>query len=302
MPSTAFPSLVRLKDLDRSDRVQTYAQVAETVMRVQAALETRGFKCRPNSALGSLFRKAQVLNGQWEAQTNGQDILTLMQADEAVRIAQAVEAVLHKPEAEEAIRRITKSDMHLSMRQPSQGKDALWELDLHLFLKNRKVPVRLQEPDLLVRLSDFLGEYCVACKKVYSEDSVKKQLQKGCRQLRATGVPGVVAFNLDDITPQRSILAKPTRLATNDSLHGLNIAFIERHRIALQEAMMSGACDAILLATAVQADIEGMSPRFNRVTEFTLWTVNEVGARDAHANRSATSPYRRHPIEPEVGR
>jgi hypothetical protein len=277
MPSTASPSLVQLHDLDRSDRVQTYAQVAETVLRVQIALEAQGFKCRPNSALGSLFQKALVLNGQWEAQTNKQDILTLMQADEAVRIAKAVEAVLHEPKAEEPIRRITKSDMHLSTRQPSQGKDALWELDLHLFLQNRKVPVRIQEPDLVVTLPGLLGEYGVACKKVYSEDSVEKQLQKGCRQLRAMGAPGIVAFNLDDITPNRSILALPTRLAANDFLQELNIAFVKRHQRVLQKAVMSGGCDAILLATAAQADIAGMSPRFNRITEFTLWTVNEAG-------------------------
>lgn len=279
MPSAAAPSLVRLHGLERSARVQTYAQVAETVQRVQAGIEARGWKCRRNSALGFLFQKAQLLIEQWEAPTDGQDILTLMQADEAVRIAQAVEAVLDVPEAEEAVRRITKSDMHLSTRQPSQGKDALWELDLHLFLLHRQVPVRMREPpDLAVMLPGLLGEYGVACKKVYSEASVAKQLQKGCRQLRAMGAPGVVAFNLDDITPQRSILVQPTRLATSDFLHARNIAFMERHRLVLQEAVMSGGCDAILLATAAQADIEGMSPRFNRFTEFTLWTVNEAGA------------------------
>lgn len=275
---TTTSSLAHLHDLDRSDRVQTYAQVAETVQRVQAALEARGFRCRNNSALGSLFRKARVLNEQWEAETNGQDILTLMQADEAVRIALAVEAVLDEPEAVEAIRRITKSDMHLSTRQPSQGKDALWELDLHLFLQNRRILVRIQEPDLVVTFPDFLCEYGVACKKVYSEDSVEKQLKKGCRQLLKTGIPGVVAFNLDDITPQSSILAQPTRLAANDFLHARNIAFMERHRRVFQQAVMSGGCDAILLATTAQADIEGMSPRFNRVTQVTLWTVNEAEA------------------------
>ena len=278
MSSTASPSLVQLHGVDRSDRVQTYAQIAETVMRVQAAIEVRGFKCRPHSALGLLFRKALALNEQWEARTNGQDILTLIQADEAVRIAQAVEAVLHEPAAEDAIKRITKSDMNLSTRQLSQGKDALWELDLHLFLQNRKVPVRIQEPDLVVSLPDLLGDYGVACKKVYSENSVEKQLQKGCQQLCAMGVPGVVAFNLDDITPQRSILVQATRLAANDFLHGLNIAFMERHRRVLQKAVMSGSCDAILLATAAQADIAGMSPRFNRVAQFTLWTVHEARA------------------------
>jgi hypothetical protein len=105
---------------------------------------------------------------------------------------------------------------------------------------------------------------------------VEKQLQKGCRQLRAMGSPGIVAFNLDDITPERSILVQPTRSAANDFLHARNIAFMERHRLKLQKAVMSGGCDAVLLATAAQADIAGMSPSFNRVTEITLWSVDEA--------------------------
>ena len=274
LPTESAPSLVRLHGLDRSDRVQTYEHVRSTVERVQAALEQRGFRCRPNSALGSLFQKARVLDEQWQAQTNAQDILTLMQADDAVRIAQAVEAVLDDALAAEPIRRITKSDMHLTNRQPSQGKDALWELDLLALLRRRGVPARMQEPpDLAVALPGLLGDYGFACKKVYGEASVASQLRKGCNQLRSMGSPGVVAFNLDDLTPERSLLVQPTRQVTNDYLHALNIAFMQRHQLDFEEAVLAGRCDGVLLATAVQADVAGMSPRFNRVTEVTLWTV-----------------------------
>jgi hypothetical protein len=39
---------------------------------------------------------------------------------------------------------------------------------------------------------------------------------------------------------------------------------------------MAGKCDAVLFGTTVQADVAGMSPRFNRVTEVTLWTAAEA--------------------------
>lgn len=279
MPTYASPSLVRLHGLDRSDRVQTYAELAETVQRVQTAIEARGHRCKSNSALGYLFKRARILNEKWEAQTKQEDLLTLMQADDAVRIAAAVEDVLDDPGATQAIRRITKSDMHLTTRQPSQGKDALWELDLLSFLKHRSVPVRMQEPpDLAVNLPDPWGDYGFACKKVYREDSVASQLRKGCHQLRAMGSPGIVAFNLDDTTPERALLVQPTRQAANDFLHRRNLAFMRRHLKDFDNAVMSGRCDGVLLATTAQADIAGMSPRFNRVTEFTLWTVTEAGA------------------------
>lgn len=274
MPTVSAPSLVHLHGLDRSDRVQTYAQMRSTVERVQAALEQRGFRCRPNSALGSLFQKARALDAQWQAQTDAQDILTLMQADDAVRIAHAVEAVLDDPQAAEPIRRITKSDMHLTTRQPSQGKDALWELDLLALLRRRGVPARMQEPpDLAVTLPGLLGDYGFACKKVYGEDSVASQLRKGCHQLRSMGCSGVVAFNLDDLTPERSLLVEPTRQVVSDHLHALNMAFMQRHQQEFQDAVMASKCDGVLLATTAQADVKGMSPRFNRVTEVTLWTV-----------------------------
>ena len=277
MSSDASLPLLRLRSLDRSDRVQTYGEVAAAVQRVQAALKERGYKCNPNSALGSLFRKALLLNEQWKAQSKSQDILTLMQADDAVRIAAAVEEVLDDPDAAEPIRRITKSDMQLITRQPSQGKDALWELDLLSFMKRRGLPARMQEPpDLVVTLPGALGDYGIACKKVYSERSVAKQLQKGCRQLADMESPGVIAFNLDDMTPERAILVRPTRQAANDHLHGLNIAFMERHQRQFQDAVLSCRCDGVLLSITAQADVEGMSPRFNRVTEVTLWTVENA--------------------------
>ncbi len=244
---------------------------------MQAALEERGYRCRPTSALGSIFRKARLLDEQWQAQTGDQDILTLMQADDALRIAEAVEEVLDDPMASEPIRRITKSDMHAATRRPSQGKDALWELDLLAFLRRRGIQARMQEPpDLAVTLSGSLGDYGFACKKVYGEESVRSQLRKGCRQLRAMCSAGVVAFNLDDITPARSVLVQPTRQAAGNALQSFNIQFMQRHQLEFQEAVMAEKCDGVLLATTVQADIAGMLPRFNRVTEVTLWTVAEA--------------------------
>ena len=81
----------------------------------------------PESAVGALFAKADRLDRQWEEEgAASNDIEMLMQADEAVRIAEAVMWVIEHPQAREAIRRITKCGLRLSTRQHSQGKDALW--------------------------------------------------------------------------------------------------------------------------------------------------------------------------------
>jgi hypothetical protein len=201
-----------------------------------------------------------------------------MMADEAARIATALLQAIGQPEAREAIRRITKSDMRLSTRQPSQGKDALWELDLMSFLRGRSATVSIKDPpDLELELPSPLGSYGIACKKVYSEDSVGKQFSKGLKQLEPYAGAGLVAFNLDDLTPERSILRAVSREMAGDYLYRLNVAFMERHQSRFQAAVMAGRCDGVWISSCVHADVSGLSPRFNRMTEVTLWTVAEAG-------------------------
>jgi len=56
----------------------------------------------------------------------------------------------------------------------------------------------------------------------------------------------------------------------------LNISFMQRHQQDFQDAVLAGKCDGVLLSTTAQADVKGMSPRFNRVTEVTMWTVESA--------------------------
>ncbi len=278
MPDNTTPSQVRLYGVERSDRVATYAEVVALVGRARQALIDKGMPARTGSALGALFAKADRLNREWTAGIPSEDIEILMQADDAARIAVAVLEAIEQPESREAIHRITRSDMRLATRQPSQGKDALWELDLMSFLRGRGAAATFKDPpDLEIMLPENLGAYGIACKKVYSESSVDGQFSKGLKQLAPYSGAGLVAFNLDDLTPERNILRARTRQEGSDHLHGLNIAFMERHRARFQDAVMAGRCDGVWISSCVQADIAGLSPSFNRVTENTLWTVAEAG-------------------------
>lgn len=278
MPNISVPSLVRLHGVERSDRVATYAEVAALVGRARQALCDKGMPAKPNSAVGSLFAKADRLDREWTEGMASKDIEMVMASDEAARIAEALLEAIKHPEAREAIRRITKSDMRLSTRQPSQGKDALWELGLMFLLRGQGVNAIFKDPpDLEITFPGLLGAYGIACKKVYSEDSVDGQFSKGLKQLAPYRGAGLVAFNLDDLTPARSILQAPNRQHASDHLHRLNMAFTERHRMRFQEAVMAGRCDGVWISSCVHADLTGTSPRFNRVTESTLWTVSGAG-------------------------
>ena len=278
MLTHAAPSLIRLHAVERSDRISTYAEVEAFVDQCRSIMAAEGLEVKSNSALGFLFARAGRLNKTWVAKTDTEDIATLIEADEAYRIAEAVAAAIKEPEARQAIRRITKSDMRLSFRQPSQGKDALWELSLVAFLRARGAPVAFKDPpDLEIDLGGSLGGYGVACKKVYSLDSVEKQFSKGLKQIRPYQGWGLIAFNLDDLIEERSILVAATRAEAGDILTHRNQEFIERNRLRFQEAVMAGRCDGVWVSSCAHSDIAGMSPRFNRITENTLWTVSEAG-------------------------
>lgn len=274
--------LDRLRGVERSDSIKTYAEVAALISHARKALSNAGMPAKPNSAVGWLFSKADHLDREWRDGTTSQHIEVLMLADEAARIAEAVLEVIEQPESRLAIRRISKSDMRLSTRQSSQGKDALWELSLMSFLRGQGVTATFKDPpDLEIFLPGLLGPYGIACKKIYSDNSVDKQFSKGLKQLAPYSGAGLVAFNIDDLTPERSILQAATRQEGSDSLHRLNIAFMERHRMRFQEAVMAMRCDGVWISSCVHADVPGLSPRFNRITENTLWTVSTASPASA---------------------
>ena len=142
------------------------------------------------------------------------------------------------------------------------------------------------------------GAYGIACKKVYSDASVGKQFSKGLKQLAPYSGAGLLAFNLDALTPERSILRAANRRDASEPLQGLNIAFMERHRMRFQEAVMAGRCDGVWISSCACADVEGPSSRFNRITENTLWTVTGAGlgsVRRLSALQGSTMPARFRP-------
>ena len=142
------------------------------------------------------------------------------------------------------------------------------------FLRRRGATVTFKDPpDLELTLPGMSTPYGIACKKVYSENSLNRRFSKGLKQLLPYSGAGLVAFNLDDLTPERGLLRAAVRRDASDHLHKLNVAFIERHRKQFQSAVAAGKCDGVWISSCVHADIPGLSPRFNRVTETTIWTV-----------------------------
>lgn len=267
-----IPPHEKVADVPRPIRVSTYEEVAGRAKFVRALLAGKNICIHRDSALGTILREAEKLAENWVAGRTDGGIRQLVNAAHANRIAEAIEMTSSEPTVNEALRRMAGNDMNLSGRSPSQGKDALWELDFVSFLRRRNVIARLEDPPDIVAQFDF-GDYAIACKKIYSERGVEAQVRKGAKQLSRFGGAGIVAINIDDLVPEDALLQSATQDHAGDFLAKFNGDFIERHRARIQRFVIDGRCDGVLVSTTVLSDIVRSDPRFNLCTEATMWSV-----------------------------
>lgn len=262
---------------DPPDQTSTYQQVAEKAAATRAAIAELGIRMHRDCALSKLLREAEALARDWEVGKIGENGMgQLMAAAHSNRISDAILACLPDPGAVACIRRMCSNGLDITGRDPSMGKDALWELDLAGFLKRRGVStIHVDPPDLI---ADFgFGPYPIACKKVYSERGIESQVRKGAKQLERYRSPGLVAVNFDDLAPANSLLQSQTQSSALDFLAKLNHGVLERNQARLQRFIVDGRCDGILVSTTTLADIVGSTTRFNTHTQTTLWTLSSIG-------------------------
>ena len=262
---------------DPPDQTWTYQQVAEKAAATRDAIAGLGIKMHRDCALSKLLKEAEALARDWEAGRSGENwINRLMAAAHSNRISDAIAACLPDTGAVECIRRMCSNGLDISGRDPSRGKDALWELDLAGFMKRRGVSTIHEDPPDLI--ADFgFGPYPIACKKIYSERGIESQVRNGAKQLERYGRPGLVAINFDDLAPANALLQSQTQISASDFLAKLNHEVIERNQARLQRFIVDGRCDGILVSTTTLADIVNSTTRFNTHTQTTLWTLSSIG-------------------------
>jgi hypothetical protein len=262
--------------VERSDRVWTYQEVSSVVDQAWAALSARGITPHPMSTLAELFNQARKLANNWESCGSDDNYLDrLIDLNHANRIAMAILTVEADPAAVDCLKRVAKNSVDLSKREISQGKDALWEIELLWRLRGRGVKADLRDP--LDIVADFgFGSYALACKKVYSEKGVEMQVRKGAQQIERSGIPGIVAINIDDLAPANSLVAMRKIEDAMDFLASFAKAFLDRHQLRTQRFVLDGRCDGLLVSISTPGDIEMSSPRFNNITQTMLWTLHSA--------------------------
>lgn len=250
----------------------TYEEIAAKAQVVRTVLEQRNVKLRSGSALSQLLSQADKLSLAWAEQVKPDDRV-VWEAAFVNRLADAVTNLPDEPGIQEALKRMAGSVMQPDDRNTSQGKDALWELVLLSDLNSRGVAAKAAEPDILV---DFgMGDYPIACKKIWSESGVEKRVSHAAKQLAPFNNGGVIALNLDDLVPVGKVVSVPTKELAKAILTKFNLDFIERHRDVLQDAVMGGKCDGFIISTTAFAVLAEEETSAYLASQSSLWHLGD---------------------------
>lgn len=269
----------------------SFADALAKVARVLEALRVHDINVSPGSSVGSLFAKVRHLNKQHAKNPRDYDSKKFFASIEALWIAEALDMAIAVPGTREAIRRIVGSEMDLSGRERFEGKDALWELDVFRRLKLGGADARFEEPDLVVPFDDGLGDYGVACKKVYSESGVAGALKYGCSQLKKAGLPGVVAFNLDELMEEKAVLHAPTKVALLAEVARRAQEFISRHVTDFKRTIERGGCDGVMLSISIVYEIPNGSPPISLARIPILYSLGAGCSEPVRARLAAFQRY-----------
>jgi hypothetical protein len=263
-----------VKSIDVVSKVwtDTYGEIAVKAKLVRAVLEQRNVKLRAGSALSQLLSQADNLSLAWAEQVKP-DNRVVWETAFVNRLADAVINLPDEPGIQEALKRMAGSVMQPDDRSTSQGKDALWELVLLSDLKNNGLAVTAAEPDILV---DFgMGNYPIACKKIWSESGVAKRVSHAAKQLAPFNNGGVIALNLDDLVPVGKVVSVPTKAYVKDVMTKFNLDFVERHRDVLQNAVKDGKCDGFIISTTAFAVLWEEKTSAYLASQTSLWHLRE---------------------------
>lgn len=253
--------------------VDTYQELASKAQLVRDIFASRKIAIRNGSALSQLLRQTDVLSREWSAGRQP-NIRVLAEAAHVNRLADSIICLPDEPGIQEALRRMAGSVMQPNDRKASQGKDALWEVALLAALKKAGLAARAGEPDILVNFG--IGDYPLACKKIWSESGLEKHVNKGARQMEPLGNGGIVALNLDDLTPAGHVFMEQDGAGAKRFLDAFNMDFVDRHRSLLQQAVVEGKCDGFLLSTTALGILSNANTAFNVITQTSLWHVREA--------------------------
>ncbi|MDH4560787.1 hypothetical protein [Pseudomonas sp. BN411] len=255
-----------LKKFDRYDYVppsivRTPENILRSISDAREVLERHSVKLRNGSSLDQLLSQSER-----EIRKRSGNPRRAMDLQYVIALTGLIIGLADEDGIKVLLERMAKSEMDTTSEKPSQGKDAAWELSCLSSFKIGGIEARLAEPDIVIAFG--YGDYGIACKKIYSENSVEKCVAKGVEQISGAQMQGLVALNIDELLiPARRMMYASDQDFLRAMLQGYTSEFIERHSSTLEKYARGGACDGYIVSASKVAWLVSTS-------DFSYTTVN----------------------------
>jgi hypothetical protein len=263
-----------MNDLDRSaihQQSSGFLQAGEAAQALSDLFRDEGVPLHPHSSLGRLIADAIALATDWANGKiiNDQDHVPLIRGQHLDKIAWAALPLGEAPNRVQHLADLRRGNLDPLAREPSPGKDKLWELELWRQFNDFGIPSTLAEPDIVA--STPMGDIAVACKRIYSEKNASKPISQGVRQIEATGLPGILAIAIDDVAiPAGHVVHGPNIQFVAAALNQLNLNFIRRFEGTLLRYISTGRISTVAVSTSAAIYLDNAGIRECRQTQF--WT------------------------------
>lgn len=250
----------------------SYLTVKQRGLDLQELYRKNSLVIHPQSYLAKLIEDTSTLSDAWFC--NDQAHATAFHLFSASQLDRVANAALPLGVSEQANRYLSDlliGSLDLLNRERSKAKDTLWELELWQSLIRMGMHATLEEPDIVVTFDG--ARIGISCKKFYSENNVSKVLSNAVSQFEDNFDFGMIAINLDDLTPAGSILRAASIDQMMEMISQINFEFIKRHERYFRKYLEPGRAIAAFVSTSVIADVVTAKPNFNNSRQSMLWNI-----------------------------
>lgn len=251
-----------------AERTNTFEVVAATAALLRGLYAEHGLTLGRSPSLLALIEDTEALASAVEEERSLNQLFSALQIQ---RIAEAILPLAGNAQACEKLAETLDGEISLFSRKRSKAKDTLWELELHRVLSDCGIETIFAEPDLMVTLAGSSAG--VACKKLYSEANVEKVLSQAIGQVERNCSSGIVALDIEGLTPENAILRVPNLDGMATRLNTHNDSFMQRHERHLRKYLEPGRAISVIVSCGAMVDIPDQSPRFYTARQTTMWNI-----------------------------
>lgn len=227
----------------------SYEEIAKLPAQVTALSEQLAVRIGLQADLAKMIRLCTDVHKKVPDMTPDQ----ILEVAQAQRVLLAIVNSAHEVGLKAPLERIATSVLEPTTTIHSEGKDAVFELELLQYIKFRGLHARLGEPDVVVESAPY-GNYFVACKTINSLNNIKGQLRSGYGQVEKYG-HGCVAFNFEPHMcfeqPLRVQTAREASHILNKHLRGL----YGKSKNLFDRKLQDGRLDGVVLQMSCFADV-----------------------------------------------